>query len=44
VDKELLVQLQLLYSTIQVKLEQFRLGRGRLGIASLQGRDARRRS
>jgi len=44
VAKELLVQLQLLYSTIQVKWEQFRPGRGRLGIASLQPRDARRRS
>jgi hypothetical protein len=44
VAKELLVQLQLLHSTIQVKLEQFRPGRGRLGIASLQPRDARRRS
>src|SRR5262250_159330 len=44
VAKELLVQLQLLYSTIEVKLEQFRPGRGRLGIASLQPRDARRRS
>jgi hypothetical protein len=44
VAKELLVQLQLLYSTIQVKLEQFRPERGRLGIASLQPRDARRRS
>src|SRR5262249_41302496 len=43
VAKELLVQLQLLYSTIQVKLEKFRPGRGRLGIASLP-RDARRRS
>src|SRR5215467_9700885 len=44
VAKELLVQLQLLYSTIQVKLEQFRPGRGRLGVASLLPRDARRRS
>ncbi|HSC45620.1 MAG TPA: hypothetical protein VLC94_07300 [Candidatus Acidoferrum sp.] len=44
VAKELLVQLQLLQSTIQVKLEQFRPGRGRLGVASLQPRDARRRS
>ena len=43
VAKELLVQLQLLCSTIQVKLEQFRPGRGRLGVASLP-RDARRRS
>ena len=44
VAKELLVQLQLLHSTIQVKLEQFRPGRGRLGIASLQPRGAGRRS
>lgn len=44
VAKELLVQLQLLHTTIQVKLEQFRPGRGRLGVASLQPRDARRRS
>jgi hypothetical protein len=44
VAKELLVQLQLLQSTIQVKLEQFRPGRGRLGAASLQPRDARGRS
>ena len=44
VAKELLVQLQLLHSTIQVKLEQFRPGRGRLGVPSLQPRDARRRS
>ena len=44
VAKELLVQLQLLQSTIQVKLEQFRPGRGRLGVASLQPRDAGRRS
>src|SRR5215468_1135909 len=42
VAKELLVQLQLLYSTIHVKLEQFRPGGGRLGIASLEPRDARR--
>ena len=44
VAKELLVQLQLLYSTIQVKLEQFRPGSGRLGVASLEPHDARRRS
>jgi hypothetical protein len=44
VAKELLVQLQLLYSTIQVKLGQFRPGRERLEVASLQPRDARRRS
>jgi hypothetical protein len=43
VAKELLLQLQLLHSTIQVKLEQFRPGRGRLGVAS-QPRDAGRRS
>lgn len=44
VAKELLVQLQLLHSTIQVKLGQFRPGGGRLEVASLQPRDARRRS
>jgi hypothetical protein len=44
VAKELLVQLRLLQSTIQVKLEQFGPGRGRLGAASLQSRDARGRS
>jgi hypothetical protein len=44
VAKELLFQLRLLQSTIQVKLEQFRPGRGRLGAASMQPRDARRRS
>src|SRR6476620_11661752 len=44
VAKEVLVQLRLLQSTIQVKLEQFRPGRGRLGVASLPQRDARRRS
>jgi len=44
VAKELLVQLQLLHSTIQVKLEQFRPGRGGLGVASFEPRDARRRS
>ena len=43
VAKELLMQLQLLQATIQVKLEQFRLGGGRLGVAS-QPRDAGRRS
>ena len=36
VAKELLVQLRLLQSTIQVKLEQFRSGRGRLGAASFR--------
>jgi hypothetical protein len=44
VAKELLVQLQLLHSTIQVKLGQFRPGRGRLEVASLEPHDARRRS
>ena len=44
VAKELLLQLRLLQTTIQVKLDQFTPGRGRLGAASLQGRDARRRS
>jgi len=44
VAKELLVQLQLLHSTIQVKLEQFRPGRGGLEVASFGPRDARRRS
>jgi hypothetical protein len=44
VAKELLVQLQLLHSTIQVKLGQFGPGRGPLEVASLQPRDARRRS
>jgi len=44
VAKELLVQLRLLQSTIQVKLEQFGPGGGRLGAASLQSRDARGRS
>jgi len=44
VAKELLLQLRLLQSTIQVKLDQFTPGRGRLGTASLQGRDAGRRS
>jgi len=44
VAKELLVQLELLQSTIQVKLEQLVPGRGRFGDASLEGRDARRRS
>jgi hypothetical protein len=43
VAKELLMQLQLLHATIQVKLDQFRPGRGRLGVAS-QPRDAGRRS
>jgi hypothetical protein len=44
VAKELLVHLRLLQSTIQVKLEQFGPGGGRLGAASLHQRDARRRS
>ena len=38
VARELLVQLRLLQSTIQVKLEQFGRGRGRYGNAALQGR------
>jgi hypothetical protein len=38
VARELLVQLRLLQSTIQVKLEQFGRGRGRYGNANLQGR------
>jgi len=46
VAKELLVQLRLLQATIQVKLNQFAPGRGRLEEVSLQEqqRDARRRS
>jgi hypothetical protein len=44
VAKELLVQLRLLQSTIQVKLDQFGPGSGRLGAVPLQQRDARRRS
>jgi hypothetical protein len=44
VAKELLVQLRLLQSTIQVKLEQFGPGRGRLEAASLHFRGARGRS
>ena len=44
VAKELLMQLRLLQSTIQVKLDQFGPGSGRLGAVSLQHRDARRRS
>jgi hypothetical protein len=46
VAKELLVQLRLLQSTIQVKLNQFGPGHGRLEAVSLQQpqRDARRRS
>jgi hypothetical protein len=44
VAKELLVQLRLLQSTIQVKLDQFGPGGGRLGAVSLRHRDARRRS
>ncbi|HTT32901.1 MAG TPA: hypothetical protein VMH48_04820 [Methylomirabilota bacterium] len=38
VARELLVQLRLLQSTIQVKLEQFGRGRGRYGSANPQGR------
>ena len=36
VARELLVQLRLLHSTIQVKLSQFDHGRGRFGTASSQ--------
>jgi hypothetical protein len=38
VARELLVQLRLLQSTIQVKLEQFGRGRGRYGTANPQAR------
>lgn len=38
VARELLVQLRLLQSTIQVKLEQFGRGRGRYGTVSSQSR------
>lgn len=38
VARELLVQLRLLQTTIQVKLEQFGRGRGRYGSANPQGR------
>jgi len=38
VARELLVQLRLLQSTIQVKLDQFEPARGRYGNASSQGR------
>jgi len=38
VARELLVQLRLLQSTIQVKLEQFGRGRGRFGSANLPSR------
>jgi hypothetical protein len=38
VARELLVQLRLLQSTVQVKLEQFGRGRGRYGNANPQGR------
>ncbi len=38
VARELLVQLRLLQSTIQVKLEQFGRGRGRYGTANSQSR------
>jgi|ERR1700694_75183 hypothetical protein len=44
VARELLMQLRLLQSTIQVKLDQFGRGRGRFGNASLQSRLAGRRS
>jgi hypothetical protein len=44
VAKEVLVQLRLLQATIQVKLEQFGPGSGRLGAASLHSHDARGRS
>ena len=44
VARELLVQLRLLQSTIQVKLEQFRPGRGRLECDVDAAGDARRRS
>jgi hypothetical protein len=40
---ELLVQLRLLQSTLQVKLSQFDYRRGRFGSASRQSRDTRRR-
>jgi hypothetical protein len=36
VARELLVQLRLLQSTLQVKLAQFTHGRGRFGVASAQ--------
>jgi len=36
VARELLLQLRLLQSTLQVKLSQFDLGRGRIGVASPQ--------
>ena len=36
--RELQVQLRLLQSTIQVKLDQFERGRGRFGVANPQGR------
>ncbi|HYL84356.1 MAG TPA: hypothetical protein VE263_08985 [Candidatus Angelobacter sp.] len=38
VARELLVQLRLLQSTVQVKLEQFGRGRGRYGTANSHGR------
>jgi hypothetical protein len=44
VAKEVLVQLRLLQTTIQVKLEQFGPGSGRLGAASVHSHDARGRS
>ena len=43
VASELLVQLRLLQSTLQVKLAQFDYGRGRFGNASSRSRGARRR-
>lgn len=43
VAAELLVQLRLLQSTLQVKLSQFDLHRGRFGTASSHPRDVRRR-
>jgi hypothetical protein len=44
VARELLVQLRLLQSTIQVKLDQFDRGRGRFGNANSHSGLARRRS
>ena len=44
VARELLMQLRLLQSTIQVKLDQFEALRGRFGNASPQGRGARGRT
>lgn len=42
--QELLLQLRLLQSTIQVKLDQFDLGRGRFGASPLRQGRARRQS